>query len=89
MNDNQMTRAERLATLFSCAFWALSLGVMGLFLWSAAIGGMNPGDVLPMSGGVALLVVLWLLRSRAMSRHRFEVTHDPKAIRQFERRGFY
>jgi hypothetical protein len=87
--DGQMTRAERLATLFSCAFWALSLGVVVLFVWSAAVGGMHPGDVLPLTGGVGVLVVLWILRSRAMDRRHFEVTHNPKAIRQYERRGFY
>jgi hypothetical protein len=83
-----MTRAERTATLLSCAFWALSLGIVVLFAWSAAVGGVNPSDVLPLTGGVAVLVVLWLLRSRAMSRRHFEITHNPKVIKQYERRGF-
>jgi hypothetical protein len=82
-------RLDRVAALLSCAFWALSLGIIVLFLWLVVVGGLQPGDAAPFSGGVAVHGVIWALRARLLSRRGIELTRHPDVVREFERRGFY
>lgn len=82
-------RLGRIAALLSCAFWALGMGIIVLFVWLVVVGGLEPVDVAALSGGVAVLAVVWLLRARVMSRRAFETRRHPDVVKHFERRGFY
>jgi hypothetical protein len=82
-------RIDRVAALLSCAFWALCMGMIVLFVWLVVVGGLQPVDVAPLSVGVVALALLWTVRARLVARRGIELTRNPAAIREFERRGFY
>jgi hypothetical protein len=79
---------EQAAALVSCAFWAMSLGLIVLFSWMAAVGNLDPADVVPLSGAVAALVGLWSLYSWVQRRRSFDISRHPQVVRQRERRNF-
>jgi uncharacterized membrane protein YdjX (TVP38/TMEM64 family) len=66
-------------------FWVLTLGVIAAYVFFLALGAFSPGDVLPITILIAVLVVLWLVHAQ-LARHVAE--HDPRARHARERRGF-
>jgi steroid 5-alpha reductase family enzyme len=73
------------------AFWIFALGVIAAYVFFAALGAFNPGDVLGVTVAVAVLAVLWIARSWATSHaHKMERRHqrDPRIVHARERRGF-
>lgn len=83
-----LERSGRIAALLGCTFWGLSLGGIVLFGWMAAVGNLHPTDVVPLSGAVAALSVLWLVYSRVQRRRGFEISRHPDVMRERERRNF-
>jgi fatty acid desaturase len=77
-----------MAAVFRQGFWVMSLGVIVLFAFFAALGAFSPGDVAPVTGVVVILVVLWLGHFWALRRHRDEISRDPSLRHDRERRGF-
>jgi membrane protein implicated in regulation of membrane protease activity len=72
-------------------FWAVALGVVALFVFFAATGGIAPGDVEWLTaavGALALLASIYFARVRhALDDHRHgELARSVHAMR--ERRGF-
>jgi membrane protein DedA with SNARE-associated domain len=66
--------------------WVLVLGIVALYAFFVALGAFAPGDVIPLSALVAVLVVLY-------GRHAWREAHrpegqDPDLLRARERRGF-
>ena len=79
-----MNSRERLNT-FRAALWALVGATVVLFIFFAAVGGIDPAEATAMTVIVCVLAVLWLvhfLRRRA-------IADDPRVNRaDRERRGF-
>ncbi|WP_372791652.1 hypothetical protein [Paraconexibacter sp.] len=68
------------------AFWILALGLMVCFAFFAALGAFNPSEAVELTIGFGVLCVLWAIHVVVVSRHRGE--HDPRMMRDRERRGF-
>jgi len=68
------------------AFWVLALGAIAAYAFFLALGAFSPGDALPASILVAVLVVLWLVHAWLARGARFE--RDPRLRHARERRGF-
>lgn len=79
-----MNSHQRLTTL-RAALWALTGAAVILFIFFAAVGGIDPTEAGVVSIAIAVLAILWLvhfLRRRA-------VADDPRVNRtDRERRGF-
>jgi hypothetical protein len=75
------------------AFWALCVGMVGLFAFFVVMGGFAPGDVLWLTLIVAALGALFLIHQMRV-RHELSEHHDQddELLRQVqrirERRGF-
>jgi uncharacterized membrane protein YhaH (DUF805 family) len=68
------------------SFWMLTLAVIALFAFFAALGAFSPADVVWATILVALLCVLWMVHAVLAARHGD--ARDPAAVRARERRGF-
>ncbi|HET6509235.1 MAG TPA: hypothetical protein VFG42_20735 [Baekduia sp.] len=68
-------------------FWVLAIGVIAAYAFFAALGAFSPGDVLPLTVAVAVLVALWILRAVTSGRRRRD-DRDPRLVHARERRGF-
>jgi uncharacterized membrane protein YhaH (DUF805 family) len=68
------------------AFWVLAMGVIAAYAFFAALGAFSPGDVLGVTIGVAVLLVLWIVR--ALRARRAADNRDPRLVHARERRGF-
>ena len=79
-------RLDVLAQVIRDGFWVLALGVIGGFLFFFALGAIDPGDVIGVTIGVAVLAALWAVRAWAIARHKKEF--DPRLAHERERRGF-
>lgn len=69
------------------AFWALAVGLIAAYVFFAALGAFDPGDVLGVTIAVGILVVLCCLRVWIERRHA-ESQRDPRLVHARERRGF-
>ena len=69
------------------AFWVLSLGVIGAYLFFFALGAFSFDDVLPLSIAVAVLCALWAIHAWLQARHHSD-DRDPRLVAGRERRGF-
>jgi fatty acid desaturase len=67
-------------------FWVLSLFVLALYAFFVALGAWNPGQVLPLTIVMVVLVALWI--GHAWASHRVPENRDPRLTRARERRGF-
>jgi fatty acid desaturase len=67
-------------------FWVVALGIIGCYVFFVALGAFSPGDVMGLSVGVAILLVLWLVHAWT-ERHRTG-PRDPRITSGRERRGF-
>ncbi|MET0604064.1 MAG: hypothetical protein ABW167_18925 [Baekduia sp.] len=68
------------------AFWVLAMGVIAAYAFFAALGAFSPGDVLGVTIGVVVLLVLWVVR--ALRARRAAASRDPRLVHARERRGF-
>jgi uncharacterized membrane protein YhaH (DUF805 family) len=68
------------------AFWVLAMGVIAAYAFFAALGAFSPWDVLGVTIGVAVLLVLWIVR--ALRARRAADARDPRLVHARERRGF-
>jgi hypothetical protein len=68
-------------------FWVLSLGVIAAYLFFFALGAFAFDDVLPLSIGVGVLLVLWIVHAWLQKRHD-DGKLDPVLMQARERRGF-
>jgi hypothetical protein len=71
----------------SAGFWALAIGVIVAYAFFLALGAISPGDVVPLTVAVVVLLVLWLARAW-MTAHAVAELRDPRLVRARERRGF-
>lgn len=69
------------------AFWVLAIGVIAAYAFFAALGAFAPGDALPVTIVVGVLLVLFCLRAWA-GRRRAAPEKDPRLVHARERRGF-
>jgi hypothetical protein len=69
----------------SALLWVLVLGVVASYAFFVALGAFSPGDVIPLSALVAVLVLLYG-RHAWREGHRSQRT-DPEPSRVRERRG--
>lgn len=69
----------------SALLWVVVLRVVVLYAFFLALGAFSPGDVIPLSGLVAVLVVLYG-RHAWRQGHRSQGT-DPELLSARERRG--
>jgi steroid 5-alpha reductase family enzyme len=69
------------------AFWVLAMGVIAAYAFFAALGAFSPGDVLAVTIGVAVLLVLWTVRA-LLARRTAAANRDPRLVHARERRGF-
>jgi steroid 5-alpha reductase family enzyme len=67
-------------------FWALAIGLIAAYAFFAALGAFSPGDVLPVTIAVAILLALWV--GRAIAARRAGQSRDPRLVHARERRGF-
>ena len=77
---------NRVARFVREAFWVIALSVILAFAFFMVLGAFDPGDVVGISIGVAVLVLLWVLHAWAGRRHAGE--RDPRIVEARERRGF-
>ena len=74
----------------SRAFWAICLGVIVLFVFFAALGGISPGDVAWLTAIVVVMAIAFAIHSYRLRRQI--AAGDPglsKAQQEMrERRGF-
>jgi hypothetical protein len=68
-------------------FWVLAIGVIAAYAFFAALGAFSPGDVLPLTAAVGVLVALWIVRALVAGR-RPRDDRDPRLVHARERRGF-
>jgi uncharacterized membrane protein (DUF485 family) len=68
-------------------FWVLSLGVIAAYLFFFALGAFAIDDVVPLSIGVGILIVLWVVHA-VLQRRADDGELDPLLMRARERRGF-
>lgn len=68
-------------------FWVLAIGVIAAYAFFAALGAFAPGDVLPLTIAVGVLVLLWAARAVVAGRGPRD-DHDPRLVHARERRGF-
>ncbi|HEV3002365.1 MAG TPA: hypothetical protein VGW75_16605 [Solirubrobacteraceae bacterium] len=68
-------------------FWVLSLGVIAAYMFFFALGAFQLDEAVPLTIGVAVLVVLWIVHAWLQRRHA-ESQRDPLLVRARERRGF-
>ena len=68
------------------AFWVVSLLVLGVYAFFVALGAWDPGEVLPLTIAMGVLVVLWT--GHVWIRRRTPQERDPRLIHARERRGF-
>jgi hypothetical protein len=66
-------------------FWVLALGVIAAYAFFFALGAFSPGDVLPVTAVIAVLVVLWLVHAE-LAGH--VARQDARLRHARERRGF-
>lgn len=69
-------------------FWVVALGVIACYAFFLALGAFSPGDVLPATVAVAVLLALWLLHAWAQGHAGEVAERDPRVFRARERRGF-
>jgi hypothetical protein len=69
------------------AFWVLALGVILVYAFFLVLGAITPGDVVPLSAVVGLLIVLYAVRTWWQSRHAVG-GRDERLTSARERRGF-
>jgi membrane protein implicated in regulation of membrane protease activity len=65
--------------------WILALGVIAAYAFFLALGAFAPGDVLPLTLAIGVLVALWLVHA-ALARGAGP--QDPRLRHDRERRGF-
>lgn len=70
------------------AFWVLALGVIACYAFFLALGAFGPGDVLPATILVGVLLALWIGHAWLGSRAGAEARRDARLMRMRERRGF-
>lgn len=70
------------------AFWVVALGVIACYAFFLALGAFAPGDVLPFTVLVAVLLGLWIAHAVTESRLSGAEDRDPRTFRARERRGF-
>ncbi len=79
-----MNSHERLNT-FRAALWALVGATVVLFIFFAAVGGIDPSEATAMTIIVCVLALLWLVHFL----RRRQIANDPRVNRpDRERRGF-
>lgn len=76
-----------LARLIIDAFWVAVLGVIAVFVFFVAIGGINPADTVGLTIFIGVLVVLALAMGWAQN-HRKNTQRDRRLVAARERRGF-
>jgi steroid 5-alpha reductase family enzyme len=69
------------------AFWVLAMGVIAAYAFFAALGAFSPADVRGVTIGVAVLLMLWIVRV-LLARHAAAASRDPRLVHARERRGF-
>ncbi|WP_205697794.1 hypothetical protein [Conexibacter sp. SYSU D00693] len=69
------------------AFWVVALGVIACYAFFLALGAFSPGDVLPGTIAVLVLLALWVAHSW-VQRRITEDARDPRLTHARERRGF-
>lgn len=79
-------RLDAVAEVIRDGFWVLALGVIGGFAFFFVLGAIDPGDVMAVTLGVAVLAALWAARAWAIAHH--EKKFDPRLAHERERRGF-
>ena len=77
----------RLSRLIIDAFWVAVIGVIAVYVFFVAIGGIKPADAIGLSIVIGVLVVLALAHAWAQN-HRKGAERDRRLIAARERRGF-
>ena len=77
----------RLSRLIIDAFWVAVIGVIAVFVFFVAIGGINPADTVGLSIFIGVLVVIALAHAWAQN-HRKTTERDRRLVAARERRGF-
>ena len=72
---------------FTEIFWILALALVMAFWFFVLVGAFSPGEVVPMTIGVFVLVAMLIVRI-AIELRRGASVRDVEAIRARERRGF-
>jgi steroid 5-alpha reductase family enzyme len=70
------------------AFWVLAIGVIAAYAFFAALGAFSPGDALPLTIVVGILLVLFCVRAWTGRRRTSAAEKDPRLVHARERRGF-
>lgn len=70
------------------AFWVLAIGVIAAYAFFAALGAFSPGDALPLTIVVGVLLVLFCVRAWTGRHRRTAPEKDPRLVHARERRGF-
>ena len=77
---------RRIWAVMSESFWILLVALVALFVFLLALGAYSPGDVLPLTIVMVVLLVLWIAHAAWVTRRSDQ--RDPRAIAARERRGF-
>jgi hypothetical protein len=69
------------------SFWVIALGLIGCYVFFAALGAFKPDEVLGVTIAVGALFALWLARAWSVA-HLARAERDPRLAHARERRGF-